>query len=127
MLHNKFISFIWLASLFLLTSAAVTAEVSVLTYAPTQHTRTLATSCAACHGTQGNSIGISPVLAGLNATYFTAQMLAFKNGGRTSTVMHHHAKGLNTDEINELAIYFSQQTRVTNSALKPQTLIVSHE
>lgn len=90
------------------------------------HIRTLAASCAACHGTNGNSAGITPVLAGLDANYFSKQMLAFKNGGRESTVMHHHAKGLTHDEINQLAIYFQQQKRST-IVLKPQTLEAGHE
>ncbi|MEE9331026.1 MAG: c-type cytochrome [Methylophilaceae bacterium] len=93
------------------------------------HTRTLAASCAACHGTLGNSRSITPVLAGLDATYFSTQMLAFKNGERssTSTVMHHHAAGLNIDEIDQLAHYFSQQKRTVKAPLKSQTLKANHE
>lgn len=91
------------------------------------HIRTLAASCAACHGTTGNSVGVSPVLAGLDPAYFTTQMLAFKNGARSSTVMHHHAKALNTGEIYDLAVYFSMQNREANSTLKSQALKVNHE
>jgi len=128
MLFNKISTLVWLICCSILTSVAYAAEVSVLSSTPNeQHTRTLAASCAACHGTNGNSAGVSPVLAGLDATYFTTQMLAFKNGSRTSTVMHHHAKGLKADEINDLAVYFSQQNRVANSTLKPQTLRANHE
>jgi sulfide dehydrogenase cytochrome subunit len=110
------------------TSAAFAAEVFVLDATQSeQHTRTLAASCAACHGSNGNSLGVSPVLAGLDATYFTAQMLAFRNGSRSATVMHHHAKGLKADEINELAVYFSLQNRVNATALKPQKLKANHD
>ncbi len=91
------------------------------------HIRTLASSCAACHGSNGNSASGTPTLAGLEAGYFTVQMIAFKDGRRPATVMHHHAKGLNTEEINQLAVYFSQQKRVTNVAPKSQTLKASHE
>lgn len=86
------------------------------------HIRTLAASCAACHGTKGNSLSITPVLAGLDAHYFSTQMQAFKQDGRESTVMHHHAKGLTDQEIDLLAIYFSQQKRTTQPPLRPQTL-----
>jgi cytochrome c553 len=41
--------------------------------------------------------------------------------------MHHHAKGLSNDEINALALYFSQQKRITSTPLKPQALEVNHE
>lgn len=148
MLINKIISLVWLtsafvASLFIITSVAQAAEVSLfeattLVANPSeQHTRTLAASCAACHGTNGNAvsgsvvggntIGSSVMLAGIDATYFTTQMLAFKNNSRIATVMHHHAKGLTADEINDLAVYFSQQERVTASLLKPQTLKPNHD
>lgn len=81
------------------------------------HTQSLAASCAACHGSQGNSVGGTSVLAGLDASHFVLQMMAFRNGSRSSTVMHRHAKGLTVEEINDLAVYFSQQKRVT--ALNP--------
>lgn len=88
------------------------------------HIRTLAASCAACHGTNGNSQSITPVLAGLDAHYFSTQMLAFKNGDRasSSTVMHHHASGLTEVEIDALANFFSAQPRVSGTPLKSQTL-----
>ena len=76
------------------------------------HIRTLAASCAACHGTDGNSVGGTPVLAGLDPRHFTDQMMAFRSGERTSTVMHHHAKGLTPEEIERLAVYFAAQKRV---------------
>jgi cytochrome subunit of sulfide dehydrogenase len=91
------------------------------------HIRTLAASCAACHGSNGNSTGITPTLAGLDGGYFTTQMLAFKDGTRPATVMHHHAKGLNVDEINLLANYFTQQKRVTSNPPKSQTLKAGYD
>lgn len=105
--------------------SANAAEVVVST-APHPHIRTLAASCAACHGSQGNSTGITPTLAGLDAGYFTAQMLAFKDGSRPATVMHHHAKGLNVEEINALASYFAQQKRVSANPPPAQTLKADH-
>jgi cytochrome c553 len=83
------------------------------------HTRTLAASCAACHGTNGNSVGGTPVLAGLDSAYFVTQMQAFRVGERTSTVMHHHAKGVTEEEIGLLARYFAAQPRTAASAPLP--------
>lgn len=82
------------------------------------HTHVLASSCSACHGTNGNSVGGTPVLAGLQAEHFIRQMNAFKSGERASTVMHRHASGLTETEIRELAEHFSRQPRV-NSSLPP--------
>lgn len=83
------------------------------------HTHVLASSCAACHGTNGNSVGGTPVLAGLNSDYFISQMHAFQSGSRTSTVMHRHAKGLTKQEIIELAEHFSRQARTTAELPSP--------
>lgn len=84
------------------------------------HLRVLAASCAACHGTNGNSVGGTPVLAGLAPDYFTRQMQAFRSGELNSTVMHRHAKGLTDAEIRLLADYFSQQPRVATAPPAPE-------
>lgn len=127
----KYLILIGLSTLF--TSLAQAAEVisSVETHSNSPHIRTLAASCAACHGSNGNALkgnALSAiVLAGIDGAYFTAQMLAFKDGSRPATVMQRHAKGLNIDEINLMADYFSKQKRVPSLAPQPQTLKASHE
>lgn len=89
--------------------------------------RTLAASCAACHGTNGNAQGGNAVLAGIEAQHIIGQLEAFKSGTHASTVMHRHAKGLTSDEINALAIYFAAQKPAAGTALKPQPLAHGHE
>lgn len=108
-----------------LNAAEVFGSLEALSQSP--HIRTIASSCAACHGTQGNSTGITPSLAALDDGYFITQMLAFKDGSRPATVMHHHAKGLNVDEINLLAHYFASQKRITSTPPKPEKLKATHE
>ena len=96
----------------------VRAQVPADSATQRQHIRVLAASCAACHGTNGNSVGGTPVLAGLHPEHFSSQMQAFKSGQRASTVMHRHAKGLTDSEIVQLAEYFYEQPRHA-SALPP--------
>lgn len=91
------------------------------------HIKTLAASCAACHGTNGNSVGGMPVLAGLDPTRFVVQMQAFRSGERTSTVMHHHAKGLTPEEIEQLSRYFAAQRRVQVAIPVNQKLDARHD
>ncbi|HEX5539811.1 MAG TPA: c-type cytochrome [Methylophilaceae bacterium] len=78
-----------------------------------QHIVILAASCAACHGTNGNSVGGTPVLAGLDASYFAAQMHAFQTNQRASTVMHHLSQGLTPVEIQQMGIFFANQPRLS--------------
>ena len=75
-------------------------------------TRQMAASCFACHGTSGNSVGGTPVLAGSKRAHFIKQMQDFKSGARPATVMHRHAKGYSDTEIEKLADYFAAQKRV---------------
>lgn len=109
------------------------AEVFVSSGQQNVHIRQLAASCAACHGTQGNSVAANneddanAVLAGMPTTEFVDKMLGFKDGSRKATVMHHHAKGLTVEEIHQLAIHFSEQKRMTTAPLKSQKLKANHE
>jgi sulfide dehydrogenase cytochrome subunit len=82
---------------------------------PDSHIQILAATCATCHGTNGNSVGGTPILAGMDKSYFTAQMLAFSSGKRPSSVMQRHSKPLTGDEIELLGQYFSVQTRKSAS------------
>jgi cytochrome c553 len=86
------------------------------------HIRTLAASCAACHGTNGNSAGTTPSISHIEESTFVSQMLAFKSGDRPATVMHRHAKGLSNQEIEDLAEYFSKQKRQTVQTIPSQHL-----
>jgi cytochrome subunit of sulfide dehydrogenase len=113
--------------LFTLTTSLVHAAEVVSNPPSDLHTRALAGSCAACHGTFGHASGGNAVLAGMDKTYFTTSMLAFKNETRKATVMHHHAKGLTVDEISQLADYFAAQKKVGVTTLTPQTLKANHD
>ena len=74
--------------------------------------RAMAANCAACHGTNGNSVGGAiPGLAGINKEYFVIQMKAFKAGTREATVMHQIAKGYSDAEIAAIADFFALQKK----------------
>jgi cytochrome subunit of sulfide dehydrogenase len=71
----------------------------------------LAAGCAACHNTEGRSVGGIPVLAGLDREKVVLLLQGFQRGARTATVMHRHAKGYSDQENELLADYFSAQKR----------------
>lgn len=77
------------------------------------YTKSLAATCANCHGTNGKVVSGSPVvgLAGLPADYFVSQMKAFKSGARPATVMHQLAKGFSDAQIEQMAAYFAAQKK----------------
>jgi cytochrome subunit of sulfide dehydrogenase len=81
--------------------------------ANTLRVRSLAATCANCHGTHGVAVANAnvPGLAGLPASYISEQMKAFKNGTRPATVMHQLAKGYSDAQIEQIAAYFAAQKR----------------
>jgi cytochrome subunit of sulfide dehydrogenase len=75
--------------------------------------RSLAATCANCHGTNGKAVDGSSVvtLAGMPRDYIVAQMKAFKDGTRPATIMHQLSKGYTDAQINQIAVYFSEQKK----------------
>jgi sulfide dehydrogenase cytochrome subunit len=77
------------------------------------YVRSLAATCANCHGTDGRAVDGSAVvsLAGMPRDTMVAQLNAFKAGTRTATVMHQIAKGYSEAQIQQIAGYFAAQKK----------------
>lgn len=77
------------------------------------HARTLAASCASCHGTDGRTVDGSaiPSLVGMPKSYMIMQIKAFKDGSRPATVMHQLSKGFTDQQIDSIASYFAATKR----------------
>jgi cytochrome c553 len=88
----------------LLAGAAVQAQDAQVLYL-----RTLAASCAQCHGTDGRApAGAAvPSLAGRPRSELLAQLQGFKAGTRPSTVMGQLARGFSDAQLEQLAGYFA--------------------
>lgn len=67
----------------------------------------LSNSCAGCHGTDGNSPGAIPSIAGKSKEFLQMALTEFRSGVRTSTVMSRHAKGYSDEEIKLIAEFFA--------------------
>lgn len=65
----------------------------------------LSNSCAACHGTKGQTVSSIPGLNQLSAEEITIEMKAFKSGERKATVMGRIAKGFSDKQIKILSEY----------------------
>jgi sulfide dehydrogenase cytochrome subunit len=66
-------------------------------------------SCFGCHGTDGNSPGSIPSLAGKSPDFIEQAMRGFRAGARPATVMTRHATGYSDEEIRLIADYFAAQ------------------
>lgn len=91
-------------------------------------------TCAACHGTDGNSaIAMNPKLAGQHANYLVKQLTEFKlasqtggKEGRNNAVMNGMAAALSEEDIQDLAAYFAAQ-EATNSEASEEFVKLGNE
>ena len=71
--------------------------------------RSIAASCANCHGTNGVSAGVTTSLAGQPKQDLIAKMREFKSGQREGTVMPQLARGYSDEQIELAAAWFAAQ------------------
>lgn len=69
--------------------------------------RSLAASCANCHGTLGVAQPGMESLAGQSKEDLQKKMMDFKSGKKPATIMHQLSKGYTDAQIEQLAVYFS--------------------
>lgn len=76
-----------------------------------------AATCSACHGPNGNSTTAQwPKIAGQNAVYIAEQLQLFKGGVRINAEMLTIVKTLSDKDIDNVAVYFQEQTPVGGEA-----------
>lgn len=94
-------------------SGVASAQAEAPTTQQMLYVKSLAATCANCHGTDGKAVEGSQVasLAGLDKNYHIAQMKAFKTGTRPATVMHQLSKGYSDAQIETIATYFAAQKK----------------
>lgn len=97
------VTFIAAAALALIPQAALADDVA---------TRSMAATCAACHGTSGHSVTktVEP-LAGRPKERIVELMQAFKTGKKPATIMQQISKGYSDQQIEMIAGYFAAQSK----------------
>ena len=73
--------------------------------------RSLAASCANCHGTNGAAAPGMVALAGYDKAGLVKAMADFKSGARPATIMHQLAKGYSEAQIEAIGAYFAAQKK----------------
>ena len=68
--------------------------------------RLLASNCFQCHGTNGHGM---ESLAGESAREISEELFEMKQKPAGADMMHVHAQGYTTDQVNKIADYFSKQ------------------
>ena len=79
------------------------------------HGATLAQGCAICHGVRGISASNAPNLAGQHAVVIYKELNDFQSGARFNGVMTPFANLVTSQQILQLAAYYSQLTPLAPS------------
>ena len=69
--------------------------------------RSLAASCASCHGTLGVAQPGMESLAGKSKDDLLTKLLDYKTGKKPATLMHQLAKGYTDEQLEQMAGYFA--------------------
>jgi len=106
----KLLSTCVLACSTLMATAAV-AQTAAPPQAQRLYLRSLAATCAHCHGTEGRAVAGEALvrLAGLPKDYLLTQLMAFRTGDRKATIMHQITRGYSEEQLEAVAAYFAAQ------------------
>lgn len=74
--------------------------------------RSLAATCANCHGTRGRPRGPAiPPLAGMKAEVMLESLADYRRGAQPGTVMPQIVKGYTEEQLRLVAAYFAAQAK----------------
>lgn len=108
---GPFVRMLGAAASLLVVTSAVQAQGAVSPEAQRLYLRSLAATCAQCHGTEGRAVqGEAMIrLAGQPREYLLTQLMAFRTGDRKATIMHQITRGYSEAQLEALAAYFAAQ------------------
>ena len=115
-----------LVSLFAITGLALAAtqvQADSLVNGSIEDGKAKSLTCTACHGPEGNSVSpMWPNIAGQNAPYLLAQLIAFKEGSRKDPLMSAQAMMLSDQDMADLAVYFESLPAAAQSVKDASTV-----
>ena len=115
-----------LVSLFAITGLALAAtqvQAESLVNGSIEDGKAKSLTCTACHGPEGNSVSpMWPNIAGQNAPYLLAQLMAFKEGSRKDPLMSAQAMMLSDQDMADLAVYFESLPAAAQSVKDASTV-----
>ena len=122
-MKNVFASISMLGTILVLSLAATPATAQSLVEGDGAAGQARSATCAACHGSEGNSVNPAwPNIAGQHAGYTAATLRAFREGKRQDALMTSQAMLLSEDDIDNIAVYFEGLPAAAQSVGNPSTV-----
>jgi cytochrome c553 len=101
-------------TLLILATAALAASLPAHAAGNYEAGKAKSTTCAGCHGADGNSTVPSfPKLAGQHRDYLLQALHEYKTGKRTNPIMGAQVQALSETDMEDLTTYFSEQKGLT--------------
>ncbi len=101
-------------TLLILATAALAASFPAHAAGDYEAGKAKSTTCAACHGADGNSTVPSfPRLAGQHRDYLLQALHEYKIGARKNPIMSGQVQALSDTDMEDLTTYFSRQKGLT--------------
>ncbi len=101
-------------TMFILAAVVLSASLPAHAKGDYEAGKAKSTTCAACHGADGNSTVPSfPKLAGQQSDYLFHALKAYKSGKRKNPIMAGQVQSLSDTDMQDLTTYFSQQKGLT--------------
>lgn len=98
------------SSLFAVLSVALALPIGLQAAGDPVRGQGLSQACAACHGSDGNSVNPEwPKLAGQHASYTHKQLMDYKSGRRQNALMSGQVANLDEQDMWDLAAFYAQQ------------------
>jgi cytochrome c553 len=111
---------VWLSSIFLASAVVVSPAASAARGDAAKAEPIVNGVCGGCHGVDGNSMAPTfPKLAGLQFEYINKQLNDYKSGVRQNPTMAPMVSTLSSDDMLNLAAYFSAQSAKPGTAKDP--------
>jgi len=98
------------SSLFAVLSLALALPAGLQAAGDPVRGQELSQACAACHGSDGNSVNPEwPKLAGQHASYIHKQLMDYKTGRRENALMAGQVANLDEQDMWDLGAFYAQQ------------------
>jgi cytochrome c553 len=73
------------------------------------HMPVFSSSCASCHGANGEGMGENPKISGMATDKFSKALQAYKSGAKKHIMMEMMAKNLSDQDIANLAAFYASK------------------